>query len=235
MAENENRKSFVMYNQYRVQINKMSDEEAGVLLKAIMQYQAGEKLPEMDSVTDIVFSMKQERLDSDSKKYTETCKKKREAGKKGGRPKKKAEESNKNREKAFGFSEKQKPYDTDTVTDTDTDTVTVTDTDNKNNFPLKSPEGKKGDKNDEGFLAFWQAYPRKCGKADAEKAYLKLNPSKELQKTILEAVERNKASPGWNRDNGKYIPYPSTWLNGRRWEDEQIRDSSGFDKIFSIV
>lgn len=24
------------------------------------------------------------------------------------------------------------------------------------------------------------------------------------------------------KDNGQYIPYPSTWLNQRRWEDEEI-------------
>jgi len=27
-------------------------------------------------------------------------------------------------------------------------------------------------------------------------------------------------SESWNRDGGRYIPHPSTWLNGRRWEDE---------------
>ena len=26
----------------------------------------------------------------------------------------------------------------------------------------------------------------------------------------------------WKKQNGKYIPYPSTWLNQKRWEDEVI-------------
>ena len=24
----------------------------------------------------------------------------------------------------------------------------------------------------------------------------------------------------WKKDNGKYIPYPSSWLNAKGWEDE---------------
>jgi len=29
-----------------------------------------------------------------------------------------------------------------------------------------------------------------------------------------------KKSPEWTKDNGKYIPYPATWLNAKGWEDE---------------
>lgn len=37
---------------------------------------------------------------------------------------------------------------------------------------------------------------------------------------MLKAIEVQKKSDQWQRDNGQYIPYPATWLNGRRWEDE---------------
>ena len=49
--------SFVLSRQYGVQIKKLSNEQAGILLKAIMSYQAGEELPQMDDVTDMVFSI----------------------------------------------------------------------------------------------------------------------------------------------------------------------------------
>ena len=40
--------------------------------------------------------------------------------------------------------------------------------------------------------------------------------------TLLDAVEAQKRSPQWTRDGGQFIPYPATWLNQRRWEDEHL-------------
>ena len=37
---------------------------------------------------------------------------------------------------------------------------------------------------------------------------------------VLKAIEAQKHSAQWQRDNGQYIPYPATWLNQGRWEDE---------------
>ena len=33
-------------------------------------------------------------------------------------------------------------------------------------------------------------------------------------------LKRALASADWQKDGGRYIPMASTWLNGRRWEDE---------------
>ena len=30
----------------------------------------------------------------------------------------------------------------------------------------------------------------------------------------------------WLKENGKYIPFPATYLNGKRWEDER-NESNG--------
>ena len=37
---------------------------------------------------------------------------------------------------------------------------------------------------------------------------------------MLEAIRKQKQSGQWRRDNGQYIPYPATWLNQERWNDE---------------
>ena len=29
-----------------------------------------------------------------------------------------------------------------------------------------------------------------------------------------------KQTEQWKKDNGKYVPYPATWLNQERWTDE---------------
>ena len=73
------------------------------------------------------------------------------------------------------------------------------------------------------FARFWSAYPKKVGKGDAEKRFLKLKPSEELTEQMIRAVEAQKKSAQWVRDNGQYVPNPSTWLNQERWRDELPR------------
>lgn len=61
------------------------------------------------------------------------------------------------------------------------------------------------------FKKFYEAYPRKVNKKEAFFRWKNANlPSLEI---ILSAIERQKKSEQWQRDYGKYIPYPSTWLN----------------------
>ena len=70
------------------------------------------------------------------------------------------------------------------------------------------------------FNEFWKIYPNKVAKKTTFKVFKKINPSDALLKQILAALERQAASEKWQRDGGKYIPNPPTWLNGNRWEDE---------------
>ena len=71
------------------------------------------------------------------------------------------------------------------------------------------------------FDVFWKAYPKKKAKESARKAWLKLKPSESLVNEIIQAVERSAKSVDWQKENGKYIPLPATYLNGKRWEDEE--------------
>ena len=72
----------------------------------------------------------------------------------------------------------------------------------------------------EGFGAFWAAYPKKRARADAARAWKALSPDHELQARILSALESQKAGAEWQREGGRFVPYPGAWLRGRRWEDE---------------
>lgn len=70
------------------------------------------------------------------------------------------------------------------------------------------------------FEEFWKAYPKKKAKEAARKAWDKLKPDEALGKAIIKAVMNECNSKDWKKDGGKYIPYPATYLNGKRWEDE---------------
>lgn len=70
------------------------------------------------------------------------------------------------------------------------------------------------------FNRFWEAYPRKVGKGAAQRKWETLKPDEDMTQLLIRAVEKAKKSEQWTKDRGKFIPYPATWLNQRRWEDE---------------
>lgn len=67
------------------------------------------------------------------------------------------------------------------------------------------------------FEEFWKAYPKKRSKENCLKWYLKNKPTEEEQKQILLAIAFFKNDKQWKDE--QYIPYPSTFLNQKRWED----------------
>ena len=77
----------------------------------------------------------------------------------------------------------------------------------------------------ESFEVFWAAYPRKDGRKAAIRAWDKLKPDKALCRTMYAALKRQRGCEQWIRDGGQYIPHLSTWLNGRKWEDQGVDPS----------
>ncbi|KKL62318.1 hypothetical protein LCGC14_2186380, partial [marine sediment metagenome] len=71
-----------------------------------------------------------------------------------------------------------------------------------------------------GFEAFWNAYPRKVGKPAAIRTWKKTwsKPNPVASDGIMAGLERWKQTEQWQ--NPQFIPYPATFLNQRRWEDE---------------
>jgi len=77
------------------------------------------------------------------------------------------------------------------------------------------------DKYSSPFSRFWFLYPRREGKAEAWKAWKKLRPSGSLINQIISAVKWQRETQQWKKDGGQFVPYPATYLNRRRWEDEE--------------
>jgi hypothetical protein len=85
-----------------------------------------------------------------------------------------------------------------------------------------------------GFASFYSVYPKKTAKPTALKAYkaAKIKPA-ELD-CILVDIETRKNSDDWEKENGKYIPNPATYLNQRRWEDGETAHT-GKQKINGVL
>lgn len=83
--------------------------------------------------------------------------------------------------------------------------------------PLIEPNTVISNKNST-FEQFWTAYPRKTNKGFARTVFSRIKPNPDMLKKMIVAIEQQKSSDQWK--DPKYIPHPSTWLNGERWEDE---------------
>lgn len=92
-------------------------------------------------------------------------------------------------------------------------------------IPPISPKGEepvkkaKTDSFSESFKDFWKAYPKKASKTNALKEWKKIKPNDDLVRVILDALERQKKSAQWQKEDGQFIPYPAKWLKEKRWED----------------
>lgn len=101
--------------------------------------------------------------------------------------------------------------------------------------PTKPEAGTGTETGVNRFAEFWSAYPKKKAKADALKAWKKAEVNGEFQ-SLLTALELQKQSADWKKNNGEFIPFPATWLNGRRWEDEiPVGDTAQASSLFAGV
>lgn len=78
----------------------------------------------------------------------------------------------------------------------------------------------KKDTKKEWFDTFWELYPRKVNKAKAKTSFNNKVTNEETFNLITKDLEKREGFEQWTKDNGKFIPHPTTYLNGDRWLDE---------------
>lgn len=117
------KKSFVMYESWGAAIEKMNNEQAGELIKAIYAFQKNPDVVPEDPAIAFVFEIIKQKLEEDNQRYEEVCAARSEGGKKGGRPKANASDKkqmvSEESKKSKCFSEKAKKADNDNEYDND--------------------------------------------------------------------------------------------------------------------
>ena len=79
------KKSFLLYSDLEVLVSSLSDMNAGLLFKSILHYATtGNVLDLEDGATNMLYSVIRQRMDAATLNYNEVCRKRSEAGKKGG-------------------------------------------------------------------------------------------------------------------------------------------------------
>ena len=82
----------------------------------------------------------------------------------------------------------------------------------------KNSEIEVLDQKEMWFESFWEIYPKHQDKKKAKQKFLKACTNEKEYKAIMDGL-RN-ILPVWAKKDTKYIPMPTTWLNGERWNDE---------------
>lgn len=238
--------SFVFYESFRDASRNLDDATRLALYEAIMDYSLyGEEPDEGNPVAAAMFKLVRPVLDTNAKRRengrnggrpantdNQEAPKPEPENEKAG-PETEAKENqfetedkpfenqNETKEKPNHNQEVTKP-EPDKIYDVDVDGDKDVDVDIYSNPPTspRRGSGRKKSADMDGFALFWEEYPRKAAKAAALKAWQKLNPSPDLVERILAHVRDHKRSPDWIKDGGQFVPHPSTFLNGRRWEDD---------------
>jgi len=73
------------------------------------------------------------------------------------------------------------------------------------------------------FIQFWQAYPKKVKKKEAERVFSKLKPDENLVKKMILALQAQAIYRAEAKRNGVFCAEPcdpTGWLKNGRWDDE---------------
>ena len=89
------------------------------------------------------------------------------------------------------------------------------------NEKVNDKENEKENENAQRFDQFWTTYPRKTDKARAKRSFLRL--TKAEQELAVSNIQRL-----YSETPAQFIPHPSTYLNGKRWEDQAIQRTPTF-------
>lgn len=243
------KKGFIIYNDWCDIFEPLNFEERGRLISSIFDYVNKDIEPDFeDSGLRISFNVIRNALKRDEVKYEKKCLINAENARKrwemkhnsGNRDGKKDNESKQSDAmEGEGIRTDANCADIDKDTDKDKDKDTNTDRDrgtdierDKNRDIIINKHSPSFSKKtacvySEDFLTFWKEYPKKTGKGEAFKQWNKQGIGEEELKDILNALKWQKNASQWQKSGGRFIPYPSTYISQRRWEDEPDRDLKG--------
>lgn len=120
--------SLIIYNSIEEVIECLEPEQVKSLMLAMIAYNKGEEVPELDAVTKMAFIPLRQQIDRDTEKYNDKCEKRANAGRKGAdvtnsrRSAKSVNDENKTAKTANAeFDENDSAKTADTEYDTDTE------------------------------------------------------------------------------------------------------------------
>ena len=233
MTNQTNRKSFIIHKDSLDILDKLSDEQAGKLFKAIHFYQKNQQIPKLDFAIDLVFTNFLNQFKRDEENYKNTCDARKIAGSKGG--KQKVANASKSKQKVAK------------VADNDSKNKSESESENENKNEIKNNSNVMENHNIENnfksveidtvknnFDEFWNFYTPVCGrdgsftpkgnKSEALQVY-----NKAIQKFTHEKIMANLEF--YLKDcqkNARFTKHACSWLRGA------LKDNFEFEVSLAI-
>ena len=95
----------------------------------------------------------------------------------------------------------------------------------KDNNPVCASGDALGEQ--DRFEEWWQHYPIKRNKKKSKDVWKRKKLNSIAERLISDVINRNSKDQNWLRG---YIPLPTTYLNGERWDDELTRPTGDHQK-----
>lgn len=202
------RKSFILHHDSLNVLDDLTNEQAGLLFKAIKAYHLSDDLT-LDVLTNIAMSPFRNQFDRDAEKYEKLCEKNRLIA-----------ESRYNTKSTSGRSGKKKSPQLTKSTDNDSKS--------KNDSKNDSDSDSKKEVTNNRFAEFWDLYGKKVDRPKCEKKFSKLTkPEIELLFANLPAYIKSKPEKQYRKD-------PIRWLNNECWNDEIIQASGQAQSVHTF-
>ena len=196
------RKQFTFYQSFREALALIEDPmERLMAYEIIVGYALDGIAPQLDTFPKIVqmaYMLIKPTLESSKRKAQ---------GGMNGTP---CKQNEKIGERCRKDHEKEKEVEKDKEKDKEVETEIETEIETETESKSERAGGK-------AFAWFWAVYPKKIGKEEACREFCKVT---EPVEELVRAVKRQKQSVQWQKENGRHIPRPATWLRERRWTDE---------------
>lgn len=211
-----NRKYFIVPLEYAEELDLFTNEQLGELFRALLHYSAyGTDSDSNSFPIKLMYRILKKGIDQNFEKYEEISNKRREAGRKGGIiSQQKQNQANESKDKQNQANESKDKQNQANEANTKTNTNTKT---NINN----SSSAKLSDKVfEDEFQEVWNIYPRKEGRKNALKAYIKARKNGTSKETILSGLNAYINKIKAERTETQYIKHGSSWFSQECWLDD---------------
>jgi hypothetical protein len=206
----ENKKGFILYSDQIHLFENLEDVEAGRLIKHIFRYVNDQNPDAPDKITNISFEPIKQQLKRDLRKFEAIREKRSQAG------------------KISAEIKKQQTSTKSTSVESVQQTLTKS-TDNVNvNVNVNDNVNVNVKDINISFDVFWDMYNKKIGsKEKLKKKWEKLKPTE--REKIIETLPIFLSGI----KEKQFQPYPDTYLNNRRWEDQISANGKKTYKLYS--
>lgn len=209
------KKSFLLHIDSLDILEKLSDEQAGKLFKAIASHHNGSDY-ELDDLLDLVFTPFKNQFNRDLEKYKKVSEKRALAGKKGGKQKQaNVANASKCKQNLANLADSDNESDKDSDSDKDINT-------------LDQSKIARAQLEEDSFEYWWKEYPKKVAKQSAFKSWKKVikkmddETVTELTNHIVNDVKLrlDDLATGSDKFIGFDRLHATTYLNQERYNDD---------------